>query len=350
MRVLTIIKGESMELSERKKKILAAIVERYIQTGEPVGSKVLCGNLAVSSATVRNEMSELSELGFLDQPHTSAGRIPSQQGLRYYVNNLMARCEISDADRFLIENRLTSDSAEPQEILSNAAKLLTEVTGCASVALTPYDVNAHINRVELIPISSRAVLVVLVVSTGVVKSRICRCDTEIDISFAELFYNIAAAHFTSHRSDELTIAKIQSIAASLGDKAFVMTPLLFALYELAHEASRCSLITEGQTKLLGFKELEPDVYKIFECLKTPSELVHVLNSGLDDFSVSIGRESRNRAFENTSIVSSKYSVSGKNVGAIGIIGPLRIDYARFVPNIICISETVGKILSETINE
>lgn len=339
-----------MELSERKKKILAAIVERYVQTGEPVGSKVLCGNLAVSSATVRNEMSELSEIGFLDQPHTSAGRIPSQRGLRYYINNLMERYDISDADRFAIQNRLTCDSAEPQEILTNAAKLLSDVTGCASVALTPYDANAHIKRVELVPISSKTVLVVLVVSTGVVKSRICRCEAEIDISTAELFYNIAAAHFTAHRSDELTIAKIQSLAASLGDKAFTMAPLLFALYELAHEASRCGVITEGQAKLLNFKDLEADVYNIFECLKSPSELVNILNSGVDDFTISIGRESRNRNFEHTSIVSSKYSVSGKNVGAIGIIGPLRIDYARFVPNIIFISETVGKILSDTIDE
>lgn len=339
-----------MELSDRKKKILAAIVERYIQTGEPVGSKVLCGNLAVSSATVRNEMSELSAIGFLDQPHTSAGRIPSQRGLRYYVNNLMARYDISDADRFAIENRLTGDSAEPQEILTNAAKLLTEVTGCASVALTPYDANAHIKRVELVPISLKTVLVVLVVSTGVVKSRICRCEAEIDISTAELFYNIAAAHFTSHRSDELTIAKIQSLAASLGEKAFIMAPLLFALYELAHEAARCSVITEGQSRLLNFKELEADVYNIFECFKSPAELVNILNAGMDDFTISIGRESRNRVFENTSIVSSKYSVSGKNVGAIGIIGPLRIDYSRFVPNIIFISETVGKILSATIDE
>ena len=339
-----------MELSDRKKKILAAVVERYILTGEPVGSKVLCGNLEVSSATVRNEMSDLSEIGYLEQPHTSAGRIPSQRGLRYYIDNLMDRYEISDADRFVIENRLTADSAEPQEILANAAKLLSELTGCASVASTPYDANAHIKRVELVPISARTVLVVLIVSTGVVKSRICRCESDIDITSAELFYNIAAAHFAAHRSDELTIAKIQTLAASLGDKAFVMAPLLFTLYELAHEATRCSIITEGQSRLLNFKELETDVYNIFEYFKSPAELAHILNSGSDNFTISIGRESRNRVFEHTSIISSKYAVSGKNVGSVGIIGPLRMDYARFVPNIIFISETVGKILSETIDE
>lgn len=339
-----------MELSERKKKILSAVVDRYIMTGDPVGSKVLCGNLSVSSATVRNEMSELSEMGYLEQPHTSAGRIPSQRGLRYYVNNLMQNYEISDAERFAIESRFDISAGEPEEIITHAAKLLSEITNCASVVSTPYDSHATIKRVELVPISSRTVLIVLLVSTGVVKSRICRCDCEVDISIAELFYNIAAAHFTGRRPSELTTAKIQTLAASLCDKAFTMIPMLFTLYELANEASKFNIITEGQSKLLNFKELENDVYGIFECMKLGSGLSNILKSGRDKLSISIGRESMNRAFENASIISSKYSVGGKDVGSLGIIGPLRMDYARIIPNIKFISKTVGKVLSETIDE
>ena len=339
-----------MELSERKKKILSAVVDRYIMTGEPVGSKVLCGNLSVSSATVRNEMSELSEMGFLEQPHTSAGRIPSQRGLRYYVNNLMQLYDISDAERFAIESRFDISAGEPEEIITHAAKLLSEITGCASVASTPYDSHAVIKRVELVPISSKTVLIVLLVSTGVIKSRICRCENEIDITTAELFYNIAAAHFTGRRPEELTTAVIQTLAASLGDKAFTMIPLLFTLCELAHEASRFNVITEGQSKLLNFKELEADVYNIFECMKLKSGLSQILRAGRNELSISIGRESMNRALENTSVISSKYSVGGKEVGSMGIIGPLRMDYARIIPNIRFISETVGKVLSEAIDE
>lgn len=339
-----------MDLSERKKKILSAVVDRYIMTGEPVGSKVLCGNLSVSSATVRNEMSELSEMGYLEQPHTSAGRIPSQRGLRYYVNNLMQSYDISDAERFAIESRFDYVGGEPEEIISNAAKLLSEITGCASVASTPYDSHAVIKRVELVPVSSRTALVILLMSTGVVKSRICRCENEIDISIAELFYNIAAAHFTDRTADDLTTADVQCLAASLGDKTFNMIPLLFTLYELAHDASKFNVITEGQSKLLNFKELEADVYNIFECMKLQSGLSQILKAGRENLSISIGRESMNRALENTSIISSKYSVGGKVVGSMGIIGPLRLDYARIIPNITYISETVGKVLSETIDE
>lgn len=339
-----------MELSERKKKILASVIERYIQTGEPVGSKVLCEGLAVSSATVRNEMSELSEIGLLEQPHTSAGRIPSQKGIRFYINNLMTMYEISPTDSFALEARFNSFDGEPEEILAAAAKLLSEVTGCAAAALTPYDINAFIKRVELVPLGAKTALVVIMMSTGVIRSRICRCDTEIDLKTAELFYNIAAAHFNGRSADDFSVAGIQTLAASLGEKAFVMTPLLIALTELTREASACNIIVEGQSKLLNYKELESDVYAIFEHFKHTGALSRILNSGRENVNITVGRESMNRAFENTSIVSVKYSVAGKNVGSIGIIGPLRMDYSRIIPNIICISEKVGSLLSELIDE
>ncbi len=339
-----------MELSERKNKILASVVERYIMTGEPVGSKVLCEGLSVSSATVRNEMSELSAIGFLEQPHTSAGRIPSQRGLRYYVNNLLNLYEISDADKFTVQSRFNFSDGEPNEILTLAAKLLSETTGCAAVALTPYDVHATVKRVELVPVSLRTVLVVVLMSTGVVKSKICRCDSEIDMKTAELFYNIAAIHFEGKMPDEFNVADIQTLAVSLGDKAFLMTPLLVTLTTLAREASQCSLICEGKSKLLGYKELESDVYAIFEHINHTNTIAQILYQKGDDFNISIGRECMNRAFENVSVVSAKYAVAGKNVGSIGIIGPVRMDYSKVIPCIKYISETVGNVLSENIEE
>lgn len=339
-----------MELSDRKKRILASVVEKYIMTGEPVGSKVLCGSLAVSSATIRNEMSFLSEFGYLEQPHTSAGRIPSQKGLRYYIDNLMPDCDIGNADRFAIESRFNNFAGEPEDIIKEAVKLISEITGCAAVGITPYDVHSVIKRAELVPLSQKSALVVVLVSTGVVKSKLCRCDTELDYNAAELFYNIAAAEFIGKRSYELTTAVLQTIAASLGAKAFQMIPLLFTLCELAKEASRCSVITEGQSKLLGYKELEPYVYDIFEYLKRASGVSELLNAGKSDLTVSIGRECMIRALENAGVIAAKYAVGGRNVGAIGVIGPLRMDYSGLIPNIGFISKTVGKVLSEVIDE
>ncbi len=339
-----------MNLSERKNKILTSVIERYIVTGEPVGSKVLCEGMNVSSATVRNEMSELSEIGYLEQPHTSAGRIPSQKGLRYYVDNLMHIYEISDADKYMVENRFGQLNAEPNEILSEAAAILSEITGCAALALTPYDLNAFIKRVELVPVSSKTVMVVLLMSTGVIKSKMCRCDSGIDMTDAELFYNISAAHFIGRMPEELTVPVIQCLAVSLGDKVLSMAPLLLTLTQLAYEASRFSLLTEGQSNLLSHKELETDVYSIFEHLKRANVIAQILNQSPDDLNITIGRESMNRAFENVSVISSKYAVDGKNVGSMGIIGPLRLDYARVIPSIQYISKTVGNVLTDIIEE
>ncbi len=339
-----------MELSERKKKILASVVEHYIHTGEPVGSKMLCEGLAVSSATVRNEMSELSEFGYLDQPHTSAGRIPSQKGIRYYINNLMPVYDTSDSDLMSVSNFFDTSGGEPEDILRDATKLLADITGCAVAALTPYDINAFIKRVELVPLSTRSALVVILMSTGVVKSRICRCSEEIDYNTAELFYNVAGAHFVGRTYEELTVAKMQTIVASLGDKAFLMAPLLSVLSELADEASQLNVIIEGQSKLFSFRELESDVYRIFEHFKHTSFLSSMLHGGKDDLNVIIGRESMNRAFENVSIISSKYNVSGKNVGSIAVLGPVRMDYSRIISNLKNISQSVGRVLSELTEE
>jgi len=345
-----VIEGETMELSDRKKKILASVVERYIQTGEPVGSKVLCEGLAVSSATVRNEMSELSEIGYLEQPHTSAGRIPSQKGIRFYINNLMPVYDISNEDRFAVQSRFDNFDGEPKDILADATRILSEISGCASVALTPYDINAFIKKVEMVPLGSRTVLIIIMMSTGVIKSKICRCDGELDLKSAELFYNIAAAYFIGRSSDDFNIAVIQSLAVSLGDKALMMTPLLVTLTELANEASAFNIIIDGQSKLLGFKDLEPDVYNMFEQFKHSSNIERLINKGNEKTNIIIGRESMNRAFENASIISAKYSVGGRYVGSIGVIGPIRIDYSRIIPNIINISEIVGNVLSELIEE
>lgn len=339
-----------MELSDRKKKILASVVEHYIQTGEPVGSKVLCEGLAVSSATVRNEMSELSEIGYLEQPHTSAGRIPSQKGIRYYINNLMSVYDTSDSELLSVSNFFDSSVGEPDDILRDATKLLADITGCAVAALTPYDRNAFIKRVELVPLGARSVLIVILMSTGIVKSRICRCSDEIDYNTAELFYNIAGAHFVGRTCEDLTVAKMQTIVASLGSKAFLMAPLLSVLSELADEASQLNIIIEGQSKLFSFRELESDVYRIFEHFKHTSFLSSMLHGGKDDLNVIIGRESMNRAFENVSIITSKYNVSGKNVGSIAVLGPVRMDYPRIISNLKNISQSVGRVLSELTEE
>lgn len=165
-----------MELSERRQRILAAIVEQFIASGEPVGSKALCNlfELSISSATIRNEMAALAELGLIEQPHTSAGRVPSHLGYRYYVDHLMSCRALGVKQRHALEESMVVHSGDPEQILEQAGELLAEITNCAAVSTTPADESAMIRKVDLLPMGGRTIMLVLVTSNGVVRSRGCR--------------------------------------------------------------------------------------------------------------------------------------------------------------------------------
>lgn len=184
-----------MELSERKEKILAAVVEQYIKTGEPVGSKALLDSLdmSVSSATVRNEMADLGYLGLLDQPHTSAGRVPTGEGYRYYVDNLVPESELSDESRRLIDAGIGNANGDPESLLRHAGEALAYLTQCAAVMTTPSGENTKIKRVELVPISPHTAMIVLLASNGILRSKLFRLDSAIDTTICETFYNVAQA-------------------------------------------------------------------------------------------------------------------------------------------------------------
>ena len=171
-----------MELSDRKQKILASIVEQYIRSGEPIGSKTLMELLPmkVSSATIRNEMAELASMGLLEQPHTSAGRIPSHAGYRYYIDHLMHARELDDSDRQKIEAAFGT-GLDPEQLLSRAGEVLSELTKCAAVSTTPAGESTRIRRIEMVPVGSRTAMLVLLTSTGILKSRICRSDFPITV-------------------------------------------------------------------------------------------------------------------------------------------------------------------------
>lgn len=345
-----ILGGELLDLNERRQKILAFIIDRYILTGEPVGSKAISEeiDMSISSATIRNEMSELVDLGYLEQPHTSSGRIPSQKGYRYYVDNLIGRYELASEERYRIENLLEKASGEPESVLERASGLLAELTGCAAVSTTPLDEFSVIQKVELVPIGLRTAMIVLVTSSGLLKSRVCRFDSEITIEIVELFYNIAQAHFIKNKTAEINTVIIQTIAASLGDKAFVMIPLLTALYDLSHSAAQSELLLEGEANLLNNRDLEASACKLLEFLQRGEPLNQLLTSNRDALSILIGRENTYKEMENSSMILSRYSIGGQDVGSLGIIGPTRIDYARLIPSIKYLSDLVSRFLSDAL--
>lgn len=245
-----------MELSERKEKILAAVVEQYIKTGEPVGSKTLLDSLdmSVSSATVRNEMADLGYLGLLDQPHTSAGRVPTGEGYRYYVDNLVPESELSDESRRLIDAGIGNANGDPESLLRHAGEALAYLTECAAVMTTPSGENTKIKRVELVPISPHTAMIVLLASNGILRSKLFRLDSPIDTTVCETFYNVAQAMLIGVPVSALTPAYLQSIAARLGMESLAMFPMLSAVAELSQNAAQPHVFLSGQSNLLHHRE------------------------------------------------------------------------------------------------
>lgn len=342
-----------MKLSERKERILASIVEYYIATGEPVGSKTLLehSDLSVSSATVRNEMAELSALGYIEQPHTSAGRIPSQLGYRYYVDNLMSQYELPLQEKRLIESRILGSSGEPQQILEQAGQVLAEITNCAVVSTTPCDEHAVIRRVELVPLGNRTAMMIMLSSSGILKSKVCRTECELSLELIEMFYNVVSQHFIGKSAEEVTIAMIQTLALSLGSKSLAMSPLLITLSDLAQMTEQTQLLLEGQSNLLNYTDYS-NAYEIMEFLRQSDPLTTLFSSKKNTGSPSIliGKENQFRELQDSSMIFSKYNVSGKESGTLGIIGPTRIDYARLIPSLKYLTEIVGNIMSDTLED
>lgn len=346
-----------MEMTERKKKLLAAIVERYIATGEPVGSKALVDALdtPVSSATIRNEMADLVAMGYLEQPHTSAGRVPSSEGYRYYVDHLMGQFELPQQEKRLIDQKLQTAAGDAKKVLETAGNVLAEMTGCAAVSTTPTDETAVVRRVELVPIGTRTALIVMLTSSGILKSRVCKTISEITLDLAESFYNIVNANFIGKPAAAMNIAKIQTLAVSLGEKSLVMTPLLVALADLAEMTERTEMLLEGQNNLLHYKEFEQNAYELIEFLRRAGPLSqifsgHTQNEKAGEPNILIGKENLFRELQNSSMIFGKYAIAGHESGALGLIGPTRIDYARLIPSIRYLTEVVGKILSDNVEE
>lgn len=345
-----------MELSQRQKKILAAIVERYIATGEPIGSKALVDalDMSVSSATVRNEMAELTARGLLEQPHTSAGRVPSSAGYRYYVDHLMEQYALPQHDKHVIDAKLQSASGDPQQVLETAGGVLADLTNCAAVSTTPADAAAVIRRVELVPIGQRTAMIVMLTSSGILKSRVCKTSGAITVDMAESFYNIVNTNFIGKPAAAMTVAKIQTLAVSLGEKSLAMTPLLVTLADLAEMTERTQLLLEGQGNLLGYREFSQNAYELIDFLHRAESLGKIFSGHAAQPDgkphVVIGEENLFRELQNSSMIFGNYAIAGHESGTLGLIGPTRMDYARLMPSLQYLTEIVGKILSDNVEE
>ncbi|ABM62245.1 heat-inducible transcriptional repressor HrcA [Halorhodospira halophila] len=342
-----------LELGDRARILLRTLVRRYIDSGRPVGSRSLArdAGLSVSPATIRNVMADLEELGYLVAPHTSAGRVPTDRGLRFYVDCLLQVQPIGGDTVERLRQRLARDRDEgAEELADSASDLLSQLTRLAGVVTLPRCDWAVLRHVEFLPLSDCRVLAILVINERDVQNRVIR--TERDFSEAELqrIANYLNAEFAglelprvrqsllaAMQADQQRLDELMRSAVEVGEKA------------LAEEQDDEGYVVAGQTNLMEFEELSDvdRLRQLFEAFTQKRDILHLLDrcARADGVQIYIGQEAGYEVFDGLSLVTARYGVAGEAAGVLGVIGPTRMAYDRIIPIVDVTARLVGSALN-----
>ncbi len=333
----------SEELDKRKKKILQAIIEEYIETAEPVSSGNLVEELNCSSATIRNEMAELEKIGFLEKPHTSAGRVPSQKGYRYYVDELVRDDKISKKEMEIIRDRLETRVNDLEELTKIATTTLSEITHYTTIAIAPDVQNHTIIDIKFVLLGSRVLMAVILTDSGIIRESIIKFDEDItqeqvdDLTF--LFKNKLVGKPLETMNGPLE----EFIMTEMKTGINIIKKVIEEINKIIVESQKIYL--DGANKVVDMPEFKKvDVAKDFLNVLDAKDLVaDVLNTGMaDDINIYIGEETEKEELKNFSIVTFNHLVEGRDIGTIGIIGPTRMDYSKVI--------SVMKYISKKLND
>ena len=322
-----------MQLTPRKQAVLKAIVKAYIETGEPIGSKNLMALLenAPSPATLRNEMSELSQLGLLHQPHTSAGRVPTVGGYRFYINSLMPEEKLSDNTKFLVDEELENLSCEPESIPAVAAKILSQITGLPAIACLITESSPKIKRIELLPISRYSVMLLIITDDGRTRNRIFRKSGGMNEQMQNCFFELVDKKIKGKAVNELTKAYMQSVIASAGLYALELMPLLTAVFETAAEIEQADLKVSGENALYNISSNEEDARRIINLIKRRDPIISLLEGINGSVGAVFGADTGYGELKGEVLIAAKFQVGENQKGYVGVIGPNRISYDQIIP-------------------
>lgn len=337
-----------VELNERKRAILSAIIGAYTQHGEPIGSKALCDMLdfTLSSATLRNEMSDLCELGYLEQPHTSAGRIPTVLAYKLYIDNLMKRDAVSGDMKLIIDSMLSNVSGGVDDIALSASQILSELTGMPVITSRVADLSDKIKRVAFMPLGLRSLLIVLMTENGIVKSTSLRCDIGANPQITEQLRNLCEEHIVGKPLSTLTKTYLQQMLTFADDISIIS--LVAPLFELIEDAKSSKIMLRGESKLFRCCNHDGEVFRLFETLSQKELMLSLLSSVDSPVGVLFGNDTDINELKPTTIVLAKYGSGGHTLGQIGIIGPTRMSYDRLIPSLEYFAEKMSEVISESL--
>ena len=335
-----------MKLDERKKKILGAIVDEYIQTAEPVSSGSLLEKeyLDCSSATIRNEMAELEKISFKKKTHTSSGRVPSQKGYRYYVDELLREDSLSRSEIAYIKEKLEQKVNDLEELTKIATTTLSEVTHYTTVAIGP-QVDRHIIvDIKFILLGARVLMAVILTDSGIIRESIIKFDENISQEQVDDLSAMFKQKLVGKSLDEINVPVEEFITEEMKAGIEIIKKIIKEINKLLKETMN-RVYLEGTNKVVDMPEFQnTDITKEFlNVLNSKDVVSDVMNSEIDqDINVYIGAETEKEELKNFSLITFNHLIEGKDIGTIGIIGPTRMDYSKVI--------TVMKYISKKIND
>ena len=331
----------------RKRRILSAVVDLYIRTGEPVGSKTISQlpDIHVSAATVRNDMAVLEELGYLEQPHTSAGRVPTFNGYRMYIEEISAEGTLPQEERDRLDEMLGDESQLTEDlILQSATTALSQITKCATVVSNFAPKYSVISKVDVIPTGKRMYVVLLITSDGKIKNRACRLQFDLTHEHMDFFKHFMEENLEGVSVSDLSEEKREQMITAMGTYMMTLSPLVQGICEMSKDLQQNELYMTGEQNLFSCDDL--DKAEVAKFMMHKQELSGLLDDSFQGIKVMFGEEGNDFVIGNSSMIVSKYQKGDHTAGSLGVIGPMRLNYAKVIPYIEYFTEKISHLISD----
>ena len=340
-----------MELTERKKKVLRSIVDLYIRTAEPVGSKVIAElpDMNYSSATIRNEMADLTTMGYLEQPHTSAGRVPSAAGYRLYVDELMADYRLSMDETRSINDAIEEKMQRVDKLMEKVAKMVSQATDLPAISVASRQGGATVKRFDLIQAGAGSFILVVMLSTDEVVNKLIKLPLNVGEAELKLLSAVLNATMTDLPAEEFTPGLLERVMNSAGTAASLVPVIVEFTMDTLHRQGSTNMAVAGHVRLLD----QPEYRSIDKAQKVLSSLDEDTLSGLpavmqnaNGTKVLVGPENVAEELKDTSVVMTKFDIGDGLQGMIGVVGPTRMDYAKVTARLSYFAESLSKMFNK----
>lgn len=343
-----------MRLDERKRLVLQAIVEDYIATAEPVGSRTIARKyrLGVSPATIRNEMADLEDLGLIEQPHTSAGRVPSDSGYRFYVDWLMADQKLSQNEQDIIHGAFEARLGKLHSLVNNTARLLSDATRYTALVLGPRRDKAVFQHLSIVPLRDGQALIMLVTDNGMVENRVINVPADVDLEVLEKISVVINHYLRGQTVDQLGRGTIRALETELSQYKQILSETMELVQTPQGTGDDDRVVVGGQLNILEQPEFRDfdKVRAVLSALQKDTVVEQLLTHGENSFQITIGIEHGLPELAECSLVKATYFVDGRPLGTIGVLGPKRMQYDRVTSIVKFVSAQLNDALDKFLGD